>query len=171
MSSHTIRQLIVCAVVLLTSACSTTGATNYTAAEVTNPATGDVSAALVRESSPAQVYEKHLEALNSCDWKGLMAQYPDNVELHLLDGNVVKGRQAVGELFVGFVKPQSEGGLCGLRFTERSRQQVGGTLNVEWEATADFLAEPYRGSDAYVTDDGLMVAQVTTFDGAKLKFK
>jgi len=29
---------------------------------------------------------------------------------------------------------------------------------------ADFLAEPYRGGDAYVTRDGLMYVQVTTFD-------
>ena len=48
---------------------------------------------------------------------------------------------------------------------------VGGTLNVMWHADADFLAETYKGSDAYVTKDGLMYAQVTTFDGAKLKFK
>lgn len=171
MSFRIIRPLIVCAVVLLASACSGGAPTSYTASEVKNPATGDVSAALVREASPVLVYEKHLQALNSCDWKGLMAQYPDNVELHLLDGNVVRGRQAVGDLFIGFVKPQAEGGLCGLTFTEKSRQQVGGTLNIEWEANADFLAEPYRGSDAYVTDDGLMVAQVTTFDGSKLKFK
>jgi hypothetical protein len=69
------------------------------------------------------------------------------------------------------VQPQAQGGLCGLTFTEKSRQQVGGTLNVLWEANADFLAEPYLGSDAYVTDDGVMVAQVTTFDGTELKFK
>jgi len=45
------------------------------------------------------------------------------------------------------------------------------TLVVQWVANADFLAEPYRGSDAYVTDDGLMVSMVTTFDGAELKIK
>jgi hypothetical protein len=38
-------------------------------------------------------------------------------------------------------------------------------------ANADFLAEPYRGADAYITDDGLMVSMVSTFDGAELKFK
>ena len=48
---------------------------------------------------------------------------------------------------------------------------VGGTVNVKWTATADFLAEPYVGADAYVTKDGLMHAQVSTFDGSKLKFK
>ena len=38
-------------------------------------------------------------------------------------------------------------------------------------ATADFLAEPYHGADAYVTRDGLMSAQVTTFDASELKKK
>ena len=33
------------------------------------------------------------------------------------------------------------------------------------EAEADFLAEPYKGSDAYETHDGLMVAMVSTFKG------
>ena len=36
---------------------------------------------------------------------------------------------------------------------------------------ADFLAEPYRGSDAYITKNGLMQAMVTTFDGGALKMK
>jgi hypothetical protein len=172
MSSRIVRQIVACLALLLIAACSPAGSGgSYTAIEVENPDTGAVSNALARESSPAQVLDAHLQALNGCDWKGLMDQYPDNVELHLPDGNVLKGRQAVADLFVGFVKQHDQGGLCGLTFTEKSRQQVGGTLNVQWEANADFLAEPYRGSDAYVTDDGLMVAQVTTFDGAKLKFK
>ena len=64
-----------------------------------------------------------------------------------------------------------DGGLKGLQFTPQSTFPVGGTLNAMWVANADFLAEPYKGSDAYVTKDGLMYAQVTTFDGAKLKFK
>lgn len=172
MPSRIANLAVLCVIALVITSCSASGSgTNYTAAEVTNQNTGDVSSALVRESTPAQVYEKHIQVLNNCDWKGLMAQYPDNVEIHLPNGTVVKGRQAVGELFAGFVQPQAQGGLCGLTFTEKSRQQVGGTLNVLWEANADFLAEPYLGSDAYVTDDGVMVAQVTTFDGTELKFK
>jgi hypothetical protein len=38
-------------------------------------------------------------------------------------------------------------------------------------ANAPFLAVPYYGADAYVTKNGLMGAQVTTFDGAELQFK
>ena len=34
---------------------------------------------------------------------------------------------------------------------------------VHWSADADFLAEPYLGSDAYVTDGRYMVSMVTTF--------
>ena len=43
---------------------------------------------------------------------------------------------------------------------------VGETLNIQWKAEADFLAEPYKGSDAYETHDGLMAGMVSTFKGA-----
>jgi hypothetical protein len=126
---------------------------------------------LVRQDSPQAVVDEHLAALNACDWNRLMAQYPDEVEFHLVDGVLIKGREAVGELFAGFCKPHEEGGLKGLTFTTLSSFPVDGTINVQWSADADFLAEPHVGSDAYVTKDGLMYAQVTTFDGAKLKFE
>lgn len=126
---------------------------------------------LVKQDSPQTVVDEHLDALNECDWDRLMAQYPDEVEFHLVDGVLVKGREAVGELFAGFCKSRDEGGLKGLTFTTISSQTVDGTINVQWSADADFLVEPHIGSDAYVTKDGLMYAQVTTFDGAKLKFK
>jgi hypothetical protein len=100
-----------------------------------------------------------------------MQQYPDSYELRLPGGTVVKGRLEAAATFAGFVKPHAEGGLCGITFTEISRQVTGGTLAVTWEANASFLAEPYRGSDAYITDDGLMVSMVSTFDGAELKLK
>ena len=48
---------------------------------------------------------------------------------------------------------------------------IGDTLATQWVATAPFLAEPYRGSDAYITKDGFMQAMVTTFDGGALKMK
>lgn len=126
---------------------------------------------LVTQGSPQAVVDEHLDALNQCDWERLMAQYPDEVEFHLVDGVLVKGREAVGDLFAGFCKSREEGGLKGLTFTTISSQTVDGTINVQWSADADFLAEPHIGSDAYVTKDGLMYAQVTTFDGGKLKFK
>jgi ketosteroid isomerase-like protein len=126
--------------------------------------------ALKKQPSVQKVIDEHVDALNHCDWNRLMAQYPNDVEIHLPDGQVVKGRQKVGELFAGFCKPRPDG-LKGLKFTPEKSFLVGNTLNVMWRAEADFLAEPYKGSDAYVTRNGLMAAQVTTFDGSKLKFK
>lgn len=123
------------------------------------------------QPSPQQVVDEHLDALNACDWDRLMAQYPPEVRIILPDGAESIGREAVGELFAGFCKAKAEGGLRGLKFTTLSTFTVDGTLNVQWVADADFLAEPYKGADAYVTKDGFMYAQVTTFDGSKLKFK
>jgi hypothetical protein len=134
-------------------------------------ASAKVLPALKRQPTPKAVVDEHLDALNRCDWTRLMAQYPADVEIFLPGGQVVKGRQAVGELFAGFVKPFKDGGLCGLRFESEHVQIVGDTINVQWRANADFLAAPYLGADAYVTQDGLMKAQVTTFDGAQLKKK
>lgn len=126
---------------------------------------------LKEQPTPEAVVAEHVDALNHCDWNRLMAQYPPEVEIHLPDGVVVKGREKVGELFAGFVKPHTDGGLCGLTFTPESTFRVDGTLNIQWRAEASFLAAPYRGSDAYVTHDGLMYAQVSTFKGADLKMK
>jgi hypothetical protein len=117
------------------------------------------------------VVDEHLAAINACDWNRLMAQYPADVEIFLPGGQVVRGRTAVGELFRNFVKPVKQGGLCGLKFETEHTFVVGGTINVQWRGTADFLVEPYRGADAYETKDGLMQAQVTTFDGTQLKLK
>jgi hypothetical protein len=58
-----------------------------------------------------------------------------------------------------------------VKFAAEQTFRVGDTVNVQWVATADFLAEPYRGADAYVTKDGLMWAQVTTWDYAQIKAK
>jgi hypothetical protein len=138
------------------------------ASPVTNPNTGEVSDTLVPQANAYEVYAEHIRALNACDWVAILAQYPDDAEIHLSAGQVVKGREAIGELFAGFVLPAEEGGLCGITFTEGSRFEVGNTQNVQWVAEADFLAEPYRGSDAYVTDGQYMAAMVSTFEGTDL---
>jgi hypothetical protein len=135
---------------------------------VTNPNTGEISEALVPQASSYDTYVEHIRALNACDWLGLMAQYPDDAEVHLDNGNVVRGREAIGDLFAGFVLPVEEGGLCGITFTEESRLEVAGAQNVQWVAEADFLAEPYRGSDAYVSEGQYMDAMVSTFRGTDL---
>ena len=74
-------------------------------------------------------------------------------------------------MFAGFCKDHAEGGLAGIQFKPEHSTQIGGTFATQWVATAPFLAEPYHGSDAYITKDGLMQAMVTTFDGKALKMK
>ena len=123
------------------------------------------------QPTPAKVVEEHMAAFSACDWNRLMAQYPDNVEFLGPNGQLVKGREALGKMFSGVVKPPSQGGTCGLKITAEHIFTVGDTLNVQWRAEAPFLRETYRGVDAYETKNGLMAAQVTTFDAAALKMK
>ncbi len=126
---------------------------------------------LVTQPTPQAVIDEHLDALNVCDWDRLMAQYPADAEVHLDNGTVVVGREAIGDLFAGFCQLPEDGGLIGITFSTERSFLVGNTLNVQWVANAPFLAEPYRGSDAYVTRDGLMAAMVSTFRGSDLKMK
>ena len=126
---------------------------------------------LKKQPNPKAIVDEHLDALNHCDWNRVMAQYPANVEFFLPGGQVIKGRQQVGDLFRDAVKPFKEGGICGITFEPEHTFAVGDTLNIQWKATADGLAEPYRGADAYVTKDGYMAAMVTTFDASQLKRK
>jgi hypothetical protein len=122
-------------------------------------------------SSAQEVVDEHLDALNQGDWERAMAQYPPNVEIFLPGGQVVQGREKVGELFEGFLKPRTEGGLGGIKFDVVHSFPVNDTITVVWRITADFLAEPYLGTDAYITKDGLMWAQVSTLRLDDLKFK
>lgn len=126
---------------------------------------------LHRQPTPEKVVAEHMAAFSACDWNRLMAQFPDNVEFFETNGSVVRGRRALGEMFAKVVKKPSKGGTCGLKVTAEHTLVVGDTINVQWRAEAPFLAEPYRGADAYETHDGLMAAQVTTFDAAALKMK
>jgi hypothetical protein len=124
---------------------------------------------LKRQPSAQAVLDEHLDALNHCDWNRLLAQYPVDAQINLPGGTVVKGRQAIGDLFAGFCKDPKNGGLNGLTFKVEQSTTIGDVFATQWVATAPFLAEPYRGSDAYITKDGYMQAMVTTFDGAALK--
>jgi hypothetical protein len=123
-----------------------------------------------KQATPEKVLAEHLDAVDKSDWSRLVAQFPENGEVHMLDGQVAKGRAAIGKLFVGFVTPRPNG-LKGIRFIPQTTVKYGETIVVYWKAEAPFLAEPYYGSDAYITHDGMMAGMVTTFDGAKLKFK
>ena len=123
------------------------------------------------QPTPQAVVDEHLDALNRGDWSRLMAQYPDDVEIFLPAGMVIRGRQAVGDAFAGLVKPFNEGGLFGVTFIPEHAFTVGDTVNVQWRVDADVLREPYRGADAYVTRQGLLVAQVSTFSMEDLNEK
>ncbi len=125
----------------------------------------------VTQPTAAKVVAEHMAAFNACDWKRLMQQFPDNVEFFSPHGKVVRGRSALGEMFAQVTRLPAQGGTCGLNVTVEHTFQVGDVINIQWRADAPFLAEPYRGADAYETKDGLMAAQVTTFDAADLKMK
>jgi hypothetical protein len=125
----------------------------------------------IRQPTPAKVVAEHLAAFSACDWKRLLQQFPDNVEFFSPNGVTVRGRKALGEMYAQVVKPPAQGGTCGLKITIEHEFVMGDVINVQWRADAPFLAEPYRGADAYETKGGLMAAQVTTFDAAALKMK
>lgn len=124
----------------------------------------------VTQPNAEMVTFEHLEALNECDWDRLMAQYPEEVLFILPNGVWVEGRAAIGEVFAGFCTPREDGGFIGATFIAEKVKTVGDTVNVSWRLEADWLAEPYKGGDAYVTRDGLMYVQVTTFDPADMVF-
>src|SRR5271167_2588766 len=85
----------------------------------------------VRQSTPAKVVAEHMAAFNACDWKRLMAQFPDNVEFFAPNGMTVRGRKAVGEMFAKIVKPPAQGGTCGLVVTTEHTFVVGDVINVQ----------------------------------------
>ncbi len=127
--------------------------------------------ALKPQPTPQAVVDEHLAALNAYDWQRLMAQYPEQIEIHLPNGGVVAGKSEVAAMFDGLCKPYQEGGFKGAVFTALQTQQIGDTVVVQWVVDAPFLQEPYKGVDAYITADGLMVSQVSTFNTADIKFK
>ena len=124
---------------------------------------------LKRQPTPAKVVEEHMAAFSSCDWPRLMAQFPDNVEFFGPNGQVIRGKAALGQMFAQVVKSPSQGGTCGLKVVAEHTFVVGDTINVQWRADSPLLKEPYRGADAYETHDGLMAAQVTTWNPADFK--
>jgi hypothetical protein len=86
---------------------------------------------LKKQATPQAVIDEHMDALNKCDWNRLMAQYPENYQLNLPDGMVVKGREAAAKVFADFVKPHDQGGLCGIKFSPEQTLVVGETLNIQ----------------------------------------
>ena len=126
---------------------------------------------LKRQPTPEKVVAEHMAAFSACDWPRLMAQFPDNVEFFGPGGQVVRGKAALGQMFAQVVKPPAQGGTCGLKVSAEHTFIVGDVVNIQWRADSPLLREPYRGADAYETRDGLMAAQVTTWNPAELKWK
>jgi hypothetical protein len=46
---------------------------------------------LKKQPSPQAVLDEHFAALNACDWDRLLAQYPDDAQINLPNGVIVKG--------------------------------------------------------------------------------
>ena len=97
---------------------------------------------LKKQPTPQAVLDEHFAALNACDWDRLLAQYPEDAQIHLANGMIIKGRAAIGDLFVGFCRDPKEGGLKGMQFAPEHSMQIDVTLATQWVATAPFLAEP-----------------------------
>ena len=135
------------------------------------PALSQSLPAMKPQPTPVKVIEEHISALNACDWNRMMAQYTDNIQFLSKDGGVVKGRKAIGDMFRKALMPPSRGGQCGMKLIAEQVLTVGDTVNVVWRVEAPFLLEPYRGSEAFETRNGLLAAQVTTWDPAAMKMK
>lgn len=117
------------------------------------------------------VVQEHLDAVEDCDAAALVKGYSRNAKLFFPDGVVVQGRAALEELYEGFVKPQPQGGLCGITVTEEDSYRRAGTFFVKVRVEAPFLAEPYFSTDGYVIAHGKILSEVSTFDACKLVFE
>ena len=84
------------------------------------------------QPNPQAVLDEHLDALNKCDWNRLLAQYPDDAQIHVLNGTVITGRKAIGDLFVGFCKDSKDGGLKGINFKVVQSTLIGNTFATHW---------------------------------------
>jgi hypothetical protein len=76
---------------------------------------------LKKQPTPQAVLDEHLAALNACDWDRLLAQYPEDAQINLPNGQIVKGRAAIGDMFAGFCKDPKDGGLKGMHFCGRTQ--------------------------------------------------
>lgn len=123
------------------------------------------------QPTPEKVVAEHVAALNACDWNRMMAQYDDDMVFFSKDGGMVRGREAIGQMFQKALMPPSKGGQCGMKMIPEQIIVVGNTVNVVWRMEAPFFAEPYRGSEAFETRNGLLAAQVTTWDVSAIKMK
>ena len=123
------------------------------------------------QPTPQKVVAEHFAALNACDWNRMMAQYTEDMTFFSKNGAMVQGREAIGQMFKQALAPPSKGGQCGMKMTPLHIKVVGNTVNVVWRAEAPFFTKPYLGSEAFETSNGLLAAQVTTWDPSALPMK
>jgi hypothetical protein len=96
---------------------------------------------LKRQPTPQAVLDEHLDALNKCDWNRIMAQFPDDVEFMLPNGAWIKGRTAVGNMFVGFCKDHKDGGFRGATFLPEESASVGDTIGEQRQSPVTSLCD------------------------------
>ncbi len=58
-----------------------------------------------------------------------------------------------------------------IHFAVEHSTTIENTFATQWVATAPFFAEPYKGSDAYITHDGFMQAMVTCVRRRRWNFR
>lgn len=132
----------------------------------------DKKMAYICVSTPVRVrrvFENHFVQVNACSVSGLKAERTPETQLYF-GATVIKGEAAVDTVFADFCTDRRTGGLKGLQFRELQAFIVGNVISVQWVADAPFLAQPYGGSDAYVTCGNKMLTIVSSFDSSKLKF-
>ena len=65
---------------------------------------------LKKQPTPQAVLDEHLAALNACDWDRLLAQYPDDAQINLPNGMIVKGARRSARCLPAFAPTRSPAG-------------------------------------------------------------
>jgi hypothetical protein len=126
---------------------------------------------LKKQATAQAVLDEHFAALNACDWNRLLAQYPEDAQINLPNGVIVKGRTALGDLFAGFCKDAKTADSTAFSSPwntqprSRTRSRLNGSRPRRfWRSHTEALTPTSP-------NDGYMQAMVTTFDGGALKMK
>jgi hypothetical protein len=115
-------------------------------------------------------WREHIDALDACDVDRMMALYPREI-LFIQAQKTWGGREKVFDFFNDYCQPFSEGGFKGGKFIIEDSKTFADTVTVRWRMEADFLSQPYYGAVTYVTHDGLIYVQTTTFNPNTMPYK
>ncbi|GAB0489368.1 hypothetical protein MMPV_000586 [Pyropia vietnamensis] len=124
-----------------------------------------------RERLVWQVVGEHIDALNRCDLRRLMAQHPPTVHFFLPNGHEARGRAAVEEVYKGLCDRRGRQPVAPFHIKLLSSHRLGSTLFVRWRFTSRALTRPYDGASAFGTAGRHLVREVATFDGSALPYK